>query len=71
MFYQARKNLSKNGVHLDLIKERFTLLYKNVKYLVKLIKSVKYVYVDVNSQLKVKFENNKELFFHLKLYYLI
>ena len=70
MFYQARKNLSKNGVHLDLIKERFTL-YKNVKYLVKSIKSVKYVYVDVNSQLKIKFENNKELFFHLKLYYLI
>ena len=70
MFCQARKNLFKNGVHLDLIKERFTL-YKNVKYLVKLIKSVKYVYVDVNSQLKIKFENNKELFFHLKLYYLI
>ena len=70
MFYQARKNLSKNVVHLDLIKERFTL-YKNVKYLVKSIKSVKYVYVDVNSQLKIKFENNKELFFHLKLYYLI
>ena len=70
MFCQARKNLSKNGVHLDLIKERFTL-YKNVKYLVNLIKSVKYFHVDVNSQLKIKFENNKELFFHLKLYYLI
>ena len=28
MFNQAIKNLSKNGVHLDLTKERFTLYQK-------------------------------------------
>ena len=62
MFYPARKNLSKNGVHLDLTKERFTL-YQKARDLVKSKKFVKYVDVDVNCQLKVKFENNKESFF--------
>ena len=62
MFYQARKSLSKNGVHLDLTNERFTL-YQKAKDLVKSKKFVKYVYVDVNWKLKVKFENNKESFF--------
>ena len=28
MFYRARKNLSKNGMHLDLTKDRFTLYQK-------------------------------------------
>ena len=62
MFYQARKNLAKNGVHLDLTKERFRL-YQKAKDLVKSKESVKYVYVDANCRLKVKFENNKESFF--------
>ena len=62
MFYRARKNLSKNGMHLDLTKERFTL-YQKARDLVKSKKFVKYVYVDVNCPLKVKFENNKESFF--------
>ena len=62
MFRRARKNLSKDGVHLDLTKERFTL-YQEARDLVESKKFVKYVYVDVNCRLKVKFENNKELFF--------
>ena len=62
VFYPARKNLSKNGVHLDLTKERFTL-YQKARDLVKSKKFVKYVDVDVNCQLKDKFENNKESFF--------
>ena len=61
MFYRARKKRSKNGVHLDLTKERFRL-YQKARDLVKSKESVKYVYVDVNCQLKVKFENNKESF---------
>ena len=62
MFYQARKSLSKNGVHLDLTNERFTL-HQKAKDLVKSKKFVKYVYVDVNWKIKVKFKNNKESFF--------
>ena len=62
MFYRARKNLSENGVHLDLTKEGFKL-YQKARDLVKSKKFVKYVYVDVNYWLKVKFENNKALFF--------
>ena len=62
MFYRARKNLSKNGVHIHLTKERFTL-YQKARDLVKSKKFVKYVYVDVNCRLKVKFENNKESIF--------
>ena len=62
MLCRARKNLSKNGVHLDLTKERFTL-YQKARDLVKSKKFVKYVYADVNCQLKVKFENNKKSFF--------
>ena len=62
MLYRAGKNLSKNGVHLDLSKERFTLCRK-AKILVKSKKFVKYVYVDVNCQVKIKFENNRESFF--------
>ena len=62
MFYRARKNVSKNGVHLDLTKERFTL-YQKTRDLVKSKKFVKYVYVDVNCRVKVKFEINKESFF--------
>ena len=58
MFYQARKNLSKNGVHLDLTKERFTL-YRKARDLVKSKKFVRFVYVDVNCQLKVKCKNSK------------
>ena len=64
MFNQAIKNLSKNGVHLDVTKERFTL-YQKTRVLVKSKKFVKYLYVDVNCRLKVKFENNKESFFRL------
>ena len=64
MFYQARKNLPKNGVHLDLTQERFRL-YQKAKDLVKSKESVKYVYVDVNCRLKVKFENNKQSFFFI------
>ena len=52
MFYQARKNLSKNGVH-----------HYFRKLEVKSKKFVKYVYVDGNCLFKVKFENNKESFF--------
>ena len=55
MFYRARKKLSKNGVHLDLTKERFRL-YQKARNLVKSKESVKYVYVDVSCRLKVKFE---------------
>ena len=62
MFYRARKNLSKNGVHLDLNKHRFKL-YQKARDLVKSKKFVKYPYVDVNCRLKVNFENNKESFF--------
>ena len=62
MFCRPRKHLPKNGMHLDLIKERFTL-YQKARDLVKSKKFVKYVYVDVNCRLKVKFENNKESFF--------
>ena len=40
MFYRARKNLSKNGVHLDLTKERSTL-YQTARDLVKSKKFVK------------------------------
>ena len=47
MFYRARKNLSENGVHLDLTKEGFKL-YQKARDLVKSKKFVKYVYVDVN-----------------------
>ena len=64
MFGRTRKHLPKNGVHLDLIKERFTL-YQKARDLVKSKKFVKYVNVDVNCRLKVKFENNKESFFYL------
>ena len=64
MFFRARKNLSKTGVHLDLTKELFTL-YQKARDLVKSKKFVKYLYADVNCQLEVKFENNKESFFHL------
>ena len=42
MFYQARKRLSKNGVHLDLTKERLAL-YQKARDWVKLKKSVKHV----------------------------
>ena len=59
MFYRARKNLSKNGLHFDLTKERFTL-YLKAGDLVKSKKFVKHVYVGVNCRLKVKFGNNKE-----------
>ena len=65
MFYRARKNLSKNRVHLDLTNETFTL-YQKAKDLVrqkKFVQVVQDVYVDVNCRLKVKFENNKESFF--------
>ena len=62
LFYRARKNLSKNGVHLDLTKQRFTL-YQKTRDLVKSKTFIKYVYVDVNRGFKVKFENNKESFF--------
>ena len=61
MFCRARKNLCKNGVHIDLTKERFTL-YQKARDLVKWKIFVKYVYVDVNCRLKVKLENNKESF---------
>ena len=64
MFYRARKSLSKNELHHDLTRERFTL-YQKTRDLIKSKKFVKCVYVDVNSRLKVKFENNKESFFHL------
>ena len=47
MFYRARKNLSKNGVHLDLTKESFRL-YQKARDLVKPKESVKYAYVDLN-----------------------
>ena len=47
MFYRTRKNLSKNGVHLYLTKERFTL-YQKARDLVKSKKLVKYLYVHVN-----------------------
>ena len=70
MFYQARKNLSENPLHPDLTKERFTL-YQKATDLVKSKKFVKYVYADVNCQLKVKLENNKKSFFHLYVDYLI
>ena len=40
MFYRARKNLSKNGVLLDLTKERSTL-YQTARDLVKSKKFVK------------------------------
>ena len=53
MFYQARKSLSKNGLHLDLTKGRFKL-HQKARDLVKSKKFVKYVYLDVNCQLKVK-----------------
>ena len=62
MPYRAGKNLPKNGVHLDLSKERFTL-YRKARNLVKSKKFVKYVYVDVNCRLKIKFEINKESLF--------
>ena len=62
MFYRARKNLSKSGVHLDLTKDRFTL-YQKARDVVKSKKFFKYVYIDVSCRLKVKFENNKESFF--------
>ena len=42
MFYPARKNLSKNGVYLDLTKERFTYyirkleMWSNQRYLLSM-----------------------------------
>ena len=59
MLYGARKILSKNGVHRDKTKDRFTL-YQKARDLVKSKKFVKYAHVDMNCRLKVKFENNKE-----------
>ena len=58
MFYWSRKNLFKNGVHLDLTKERFTL-YQKARDLVKSKKFVNYLYVDVKCQLKIKFKNSQ------------
>ena len=58
MFYRAGTNLSENGVHFNLIKERSTF-YQKARDLVKSKKFVKYVYVDMNCRLKVNFENNK------------
>ena len=59
MFYWSRKNLFKNGVHLDLTKERFTL-YQKARDLVKSKKFVNYLYVDVKCQLKIKFKNSQQ-----------
>ena len=69
IFYQAR-SLSKTGVHLDLTKKRFALHQKGSD-LVKSKESVIYVFVDMNSRLKIKIENNKESFFHQLVNWLI
>ena len=65
MFYRA-KNKLKGGVRvkLDLTKSRYDLL-KTANDHVKEVPSIKFCYADVNSRLKVKFndENQKDIFF--------
>ena len=63
LLYRARRKL-KNGVklHIDLSKKRFKLLLDAQKY-VENVGEVRFVYADVNYNLKVKFRNNDERFF--------
>ena len=63
LLFRARRKL-KNGfkLHVDLSNKRFKLLLVAQKY-VENAGEVKFVYADVNCNLKVKFRNDEENFF--------
>ena len=61
--YRARKKL-KNGIKLDidLTKRRFNLLL-DAQSFIQCKENVKYVYADINCNLKIKFSDNGEKIF--------
>ena len=63
LFYRARKKL-KNGVklHIDLTKKRFNLLL-DAQSFIQGKENVKYVYADINCNLKIRFSDNGEKIF--------
>ena len=63
LFYRARKKL-KNGIklHIDLTKKRFNLLL-DAQSFIQSKENVKYVYADINYNLKIQFSDNDEKIF--------
>ena len=60
LFYRARKQL-KNGIklHIDPTKKRFNLLF-DAQSFIQGEENVKYVYADINCNLKIRFSDNGE-----------
>ena len=63
LFYRARKEL-KNGIklHIDVTKKRFNLLH-DAQSFIQGRENVKYIYADINYNLKIRFsQNGKKIF---------
>ena len=62
LFYRNRKKLENKSIHLDLTKSRLQLL-NDARNMTENDGDVNFCYADINCRAKLRFKNNRELFF--------